>query len=422
MRSHTLVRTLSAAVSIALLAGCSAGSAVAPRPASPIGGAAGPNSVAQLDPFHSGPVGLSRTFNMLVSFNGADGDGPYAALVQATDGDFYGTTSEGGTGYVAGTVFRMTSSGTLKTIYNFQGSDGYNPTSALIQATNGEFYGTTEGGGTSTACQFGCGTVFKITRGGTLKTLHSFNLTDGANPYGGLLQAKDGNFYGTTSYGGANNIHGTVFKITPAGALTTLHDFNGADGSESTAGLIQASDGNLYGTTEVGAQGKGTIFKISPKGKFAPFHIFDGSPGGFPTAGLIQATNGDLYGTTEYGDYPGGQYYGTVFKITLGGKLTNLHTFHGTDGANPFAGLIQAPNGNLYGTTLNGGANGDGAVYMITPSGSLHTIYSFQDSQAYPFAGVIRATDGKLYGTTYEGGVGNCGGFFCGMVYSLSKP
>jgi uncharacterized repeat protein (TIGR03803 family) len=393
-----------------------------PRPAPLAGAATAPNFVAQLNANHSADAGLAWTFNMLISFDGADGNGPYAALVQASDGNFYGTTSEGGTGYVAGTIFKITAGGKLKTIYNFQGSDGFNPTAALIQATNGDLYGTTESGGTSTACQFGCGTVFKITRHGTLKTLHSFDLTDGANPYGGLVQAKNGDFYGTTSYGGTYNIHGTVFKITPDGTLTTLHNFNGAEGSESTDGLIQASDGNLYGTTEVGAQGYGTIFKITPRGKFTPLHIFDGDDGGFPTAGLVQAKNGDLYGTTEYGKYPGGHYFGTIFKITLGGKLTNLHIFQGPDGANPYAGLIQSPNGNFYGTTLNGGANGYGAVYMLTPRGSLTTIYSFQNSQAYPFAGVVRATDGKLYGTTYEGGVGNCGGFFCGMIYSLSGP
>ena len=420
MRIATLLRTLSATLTVALLVGCSGGTAIVPKPASlPAGAASGPNFIAQRDPSQAG---LAQRFKVLISFDGADGSFPYAALVQATDGNFYGTTSEGGNGFVAGTVFKTTPTGTLKLLYSFQGSDGFNPTSALIEAKNADLYGTTEGGGTSTACQFGCGTVFKITTGGTLKTLHSFDLTDGAYPYGGLVQAKNGDFYGTTSYGGAYAVHGTLFKITQAGTLTTLHNFNGPDGSQSNAGLIQASDGNLYGITEGGAQGFGTIFKSTQGGKFSTLHIFDGKDGGFPTAGLVQATNGDLYGTTEYGQYPGGRYVGTIFKITLGGKLTKLHTFHRTDGANPYAGLIQATDGNLYGTTLNGGANNDGAVFKITPRGTFTTIYSFQNSQAYPFAGVIQATDGKLYGTTYEGGSGNCDGFFCGMIYSLSKP
>lgn len=316
----------------------------------------------------------------------------------------------------------MTPAGSLKSLYSFQGSDGFNPTSALIQAANGDLYGTTEGGGTSTACQFGCGTVFKITTGGTLKTLHSFDLADGAYPYGGLVQAKNGDFYGTTSYGGTFSNNGTLFIITPRGRLTTLHNFDGADGSGPNASLIQATDGNLYGTTQVGARGFGTVFRITPRGKLTTTHIFVGTDGGYPTAGLVQATNGDLYGTTEFGQYHGGRYLGSIFKITLGGNFRKLHTFHQTDGANPYAGLIQAKDGNLYGTTLNGGASNYGAVFEITPSGTFSTIYSFQNSQAYPFAGVIQAANGKLYGTTYEGGTGNCNGFFCGMIYTLSTP
>jgi uncharacterized repeat protein (TIGR03803 family) len=421
MRNITLFRTLAATLTAAFIAGCSGGSAIVPKPESPQAGAAARPNHAQLGPVISRTAGAMWTFNALISFNGGDGSFPYASLVQATNGNLYGTTSEGGTGFIAGTVFKITTAGVLKTLYSFQGSDGFNPTSALIQAKNGDLYGTTEGGGISTACQFGCGTVFRITTGGTLTTLHSFDLADGAYPYGSLVQANDGDFYGTTSYGGTNNIHGTVFRITPHGRLTTLHNFNGADGSGSVAGLTQATDGNLYGTTESGATGYGTVFRITPSGVFATLHVFDGTDGGYPTAGLIQATDRKLYGTTEYGQYFG-DLTGTVFRITPRGRLTTLHTFHQTDGANPFAGLIQGIDGNFYGTTLNGGANNFGAVYRIAPSGTLTTIYSFQNSQAYPFAGVIQAANGQLFGTTYEGGNGNCDGFFCGMIYSLKKP
>jgi uncharacterized repeat protein (TIGR03803 family) len=415
--------SLSAAASTALLVGCSSGASILPKPESPrADGITGTGSIART----SNAIGQpGQGFNMLLSFDGPDGNGPYAALVQGNDGNLYGTTSEGGTGYISGTVFKITPSGVLTTLHNFSGPDGFNPTSALLQASDGYFYGTTEGGGSSSACQFGCGTVFRISQDGRLKTLHSFVLTDGAYPYAALVQGKNGDLYGTTSYGGANNIHGTVFKITPSGTLTTLHSFDGTDGSESVAGLMQANDGNFYGTTEVGGHGFGTVFKITPSGQLTTLHNFDGSDGGYPTAGLVQAANGRLYGTTEFGKYRNdahviGNQDGTIFKITLSGRLTKMYKFQGTDGRNPYAGLIQATDGNFYGTTLNGGASNYGAVFKMTPNGTLTTIYSFQNSQAYPFAGLIQATNGKLYGTTYEGGTGNCGGFFCGMIFSLS--
>jgi uncharacterized repeat protein (TIGR03803 family) len=421
MRIFSPLRLTMIMLTAASLVGCSGGTAIVPKPAPHAGAAGGATFDGQLNPAHTGPGALAWSFDMLVSFNGTDGNGPYAALVQATDGNLYGTTSEGGTGFIAGTVFKMTPTGTLLTLYSFQGSDGFNPTSSLIQAANGDLYGTTEGGGASTACQFGCGTVFRITTGGAFKRLHSFDLTDGAYPYGGLVQAKNGDFYGTTSYGGAHSNYGTVFKITPRGKLTTLHSFDGSDGSQSMAALVQASDGNFYGTTEVGANSYGTVFKMTPSGKLTTLHAFKGTDGGFPTAGLIQAADRKLYGTTEYGQYHG-DLSGTVFKITLRGTFTSLHTFNQTDGANPYGGLVQATDGKLYGTTLNGGVNNYGAVFKITTSGAFSTIYSFQNSQAYPFAGVMQAANGKLYGTTYEGGIGNCDGFFCGMVYSLTKP
>jgi uncharacterized repeat protein (TIGR03803 family) len=423
MRITRQLLALSAVMGAALLVGCSGGSAIVPKPASPQSvGAVGSSKVAPITYANWSP---GQTFKMLLSFDGPDGNGPYAALVQGTDGDFYGTTSEGGTGFIDGTVFKITPSGMLTSLHSFSGSDGFNPMSALVQATDGNFYGTTEAGGSSSACQFGCGTVFKMTPSGKLKTLHSFVLTDGAYPYAGLIQGKNGDLYGTASFGGALNGSGTVFKITPTGTLTTLHSFGGSDGANPIGPLMQASDGNFYGTTEAGGYGFGTVFKVTPGGVLTTLHKFDGSDGGYPTAGLVQATNGRLYGTTEYGKYRNdahviGNMFGTIFKITLSGRLTKMYKFHRTDGANPYAGLIQSTDGNFYGTTLNGGASNDGAIFKMTPNGTLTTIYSFQSSQAYPFAGLVQGTDGKLYGTTYEGGTGNCDGFFCGMVFSVS--
>jgi uncharacterized repeat protein (TIGR03803 family) len=246
-----------------------------------------------------------------------------AALVQGSDGNFYGTTELGGSG-TFGTVFKMTPSGMLTTLYNFSGgADGRYPCAGLVQGGDGNFYGTTFLGGTYSAyCgDPGCGTAFTITPGGALTTLCSFcaqpGCADGSRPSAGLVQASDGNFYGTTYRGGAR-LGGTVFKLTPAGSLTTLYSFCAqggcADGEEPVAGLVQARGGNFYGTT----------------------------------------TYGGAYTS-----------YGTVFKMTPQGGLTTLHSFDGNDGSEPRGGLVQAPDGFFYGTTEAGGAHGDGTVFSL---------------------------------------------------------
>jgi uncharacterized repeat protein (TIGR03803 family) len=260
---------------------------------------------------------------------------------------------------------------TFTTLLSFNGTDGANPWfGSLLQGLDGNFYGTTYYGGANDY-----GTVFKITPGGTLRALHCFEgyPTDGARPTGALVQATDGNFYGTTDNGGANcdslSGCGTVFKITPGGALTTLHSFDFTDGVYPVAGLVQATDGNFYGTTVEGGAyyGRGTVFKIAPGGTLTTYS-FDGTDGAFPYAGLVQATNGNLYGTTAGGGAD--DNYGTVFKITPDGTLTALRSFYGTYGANPFGGLVQATDGNFYGTTEVGGANWYGTVFKITPGGA----------------------------------------------------
>ncbi len=361
----------------------------------------------------------AQTFTTLFSFNDTAGYQPLGGLVQATNGDLYGTTSVGGSGANGfGAVYKITPSGTLTQLYTFclQSSclDGSEPfTEVLIQATDGSLYGTTSGAGAGNG-----GTIFKITPGGTLTTLHSFDFTDGGFPYAGVIQGTDGNFYGTTEGGGANS-GGTVFKMTPGGALTTLYNFcaqsNCVDGEGPQAGLVQASNGNFYGTTtNGGARQFGTVFEITPSRTLTTLYSFaDGLDGGNPHAGLVQGRDGNLYGTTSLGN-------GTVFKITLNGTLTPLHTFTGTDGLQPQAGLVQATNGNFYGTTEVGGANGDGVVFEITPGGTLTALYSFcaQSSctdGALPFGALVQDTNGILYGTTWRGGANDFG-----SVFSLS--
>src|ERR1017187_9221619 len=364
-----------------------------------------------------------------------DGAGPYAGLVQATNGGLYGTTVGGGTNS-AGTIFRITPGGTLTTLYSFcpqtNCTDGGGPQAGLVQAANGDLYGTTFFGGTN-----GQGTVFKITQGGTLTTLYSFcsqtNCTDGAAPFAGLVQAANGDLYGTTADGGANNgEYGTVFKITSGGTLTTLHSFCSlgypcTDGRYPVAGLVQATNGDFYGTTlQGGAKESGTVFKITPSGTLTTLYSFcsqtNCKDGVNPYAGLVQAANGDLYGTTSGGGNLG---WGTVFKITPSGTLTTLYGFcsqtNCADGGAPDAGLVQAADGDLYGTASSQGANSyGGTVFKITPGGTLTTLYSFcsesgcTDGQ-YPYAGLVQDTNGDFYGTTTQKG-----GAASGTVFSLS--
>jgi uncharacterized repeat protein (TIGR03803 family) len=369
------------------------------------------------------------TFTTLHTFNGADGEFSAAALVQGTDGNFYGTTHQGGANG-GGTVFKINPGGMLTTIYSFCSqsncTDGGGPDAALIQATDGKFYGTTAFGANS--CQDGgCGTIFKITPSGMLTTLYRFcpisPCTDGSLPSAGMVQATNGKFFGTTYYGGASGACtfgcGTVFKITPSGTLTTLNSFDKTDGANPYAGLVQATDGKFYGTTyQGGTNNSGTVFKMTPSGTLTTLHNFDGTDGGSPYAGVIQGTNGKFYGTTYYG---GTNNSGTVFKMTPSGTLTTLHRFDNTDGANHYAGLVQGTDGNFYGTTHQGGANGYGTVFKMTPSGTLTTLHSFDNTDgAYPYAALVQGNDGKFYGTTGAGGNSNACELGCGTVFSLS--
>jgi uncharacterized repeat protein (TIGR03803 family) len=295
------------------------------------------------------------TFFVLYSFAGMDGAYPWAGLVQATDGNFYGTTNYGGA-YSDGTVFKITPAGTFTTLHSFDGTDGANPFAGLVQATDGSFYGTTYYGGASPD-----GTVFKITPAGTFTTLHSFDSTDGANPHAELVQATDGNFYGTTYYGGANSC-GTVFKITAGGVLTTLHSFDFTDGAYPRARLVQATDGSFYGTTSYGGV-LGSVFKITARGVLTTLHSFAGQPeGSYPYAGLVQATDGNFYGTT-YGNDDG-----TVFRLSVG-----LSPFVETE---PTSGKVGAAV-IILGTNLTGATsvrfNGTTAKFTVVSSSEIKT-------------------------------------------------
>jgi len=387
----------------------------------------------------------AQTLTTLYSFDAKDGAYSSAGLVQATDGDFYGTNSRGGA-HGKGTVFKITPSGTLRTLYNFCPQsgcqDGAFPFAALVQATNGDLYGTTAGGGV----HGNYGTVFKITLSGKLTTLYSFcsqsGCTDGEMPYrSALVQATNGDLYGTTFEGGSDG-NGTIFKITPGGTLTTIYTFcsQGAfpdcpDGTYPAAELVRTPNGDFYGTTSGGGNlyfgaPSGTVFKVTPAGTLTTIYSFCSqshcADGAIPNAGLVQATDGNLYGTTSSEGAPGG---GTVFQITPAGALTTLYNFCSqsecTDGKAPEATLVQATGGNLYGTTYEEGANNFGTLFKITPSGTLTTIYSFCSQSGctdgkYPFAELMQATNGDIYGTTVYGGTHNSNGIGYGTIFSLS--
>jgi uncharacterized repeat protein (TIGR03803 family) len=391
-------------------------------------------------------VASGQNFTSLFSFAGDDGSVPSGgALAQGVDGTFYGTTLYGGTNVSCygptgcGTVFEITRDGVLTTLHRFclaqaTCTDGLNP-SALILAMDGNFYGTTAGGGA-----YGEGTFFRITRQGSLTTLYSFcavpNCNDGVEP-DGVIQGIDGNFYGTTGFDGSCGNYGTVFKVTAEGKLTTLHSFCGSGDGSGPGRLVQATDGNFYGTTLLGGNigcnldygGCGTVFKITTRGTLTTLHTFNnGNDGEFPSGGLIQATDGNLYGETSATYFTCGYpTCGTVFKISLRGTLTTLYQFcqqNGCgDGSNPQSTLVQGTDGILYGSTFNGGGaveclGGCGTAFKMTLNGSLTTLHDFGSADgSYPLT-MLQGTDGKFYGATDEGG-NACPPYGCGTIYSL---
>jgi uncharacterized repeat protein (TIGR03803 family) len=359
----------------------------------------------------------AQTLNVLYNFVPSDTDGydPNAGLVLGTDGNFYGTTEDGGSGY-DGTVFKLTPTGVLTTLVSFTGINGQYPFASLVQGSDGNFYGTTEDGGQYFAGgASGFGSIFKITPAGVFTTLVSFGSSDGAYPVAEVVQGSDGNFYGTTKDGGRGG-YGTVFRMTPAGILTTLATFDGSNGYEPSAGLVQGSDGNFYGTTS------DTVFRITPAGVLTTLYSFSGPDGYEPSAGLVQGSDGNFYGTTSAG---GNTFVagvtngdGTVFKITPAGVITTLHSFNGIDGAQPYAGLVQGSDGNFYGTTEAGGDNNDGTVFAMDPTGALITEVSFDGANgANPYARLVQGNDGNFYGTTFYGGSGRDG-----VVFEAALP
>jgi uncharacterized repeat protein (TIGR03803 family) len=359
--------------------------------------------------------GSTFTLTTLASFHGTNGANPSSGLLQTQDGSFYGTTIGGGT-FNLGTVFKMSPNGLLTNLTSFNRTNGANPKAALAQVANDAFYfyGTTSSGGASNL-----GTIFKITTNGAHTVMVSFSGTNGANPQASLILSKDGNFCGTTYYGGTNswpNGYGTFFQMTTNGVLTNQLSFDNTNGAEPFASLIQSADGNFYGTTQVGGSaGYGTVFKMTSNGLLTNLASFNGANGAFPLGRLVQASDGNLYGTTFGG---GASNLGSVFRITTNGVVTTLVSFAGTNGANPYAGLLQGSDGNFYGTTEQGygpggATDGFGTVFEMTTNGILTTLATFDGTNgAFPLASLVQGMDGSFYGTTANGGADGYGMIF----------
>jgi uncharacterized repeat protein (TIGR03803 family) len=310
----------------------------------------------------------------------------------------------------------MAEAQTFTMLHTFTGPDGANPQSRLIQDATGNLYGTTYYAG-----QSGYGTVFKMASNHKLTVLYSFaGPPDAANPSGPLLIDKSGNLYGTTVWGGASNM-GTVFRLSSTGAETVLYSFNGntTDGNNPQGGVISDPTGNLYGTTEAGGNGAGCtfygcgiVFELDTAGHETILHNFNGEgDGAIPWAGLLRDAAGNLYGTTVEGGTSG---LGAIFKLNTAGTLTLLHSFAGTDGAYPYGGVIRDTKGNLYGATYEGGTSQVGTVFKLNKAGKLAILHNFKGNTdgAYPPEGLVRDAAGNLYGITAQGGSSNFGTVF----------
>jgi uncharacterized repeat protein (TIGR03803 family) len=375
----------------------------------------------------------AQTYSVVYTFTGGpDGAEPVSGLSPDLAGNLYGTTVQGGSqsgkcGFTngCGTVFRIDSSGNETTLYTFTGgSDGSQPQGNLLLGSDGSIYGTASAGGKfggSCTFLFGCGVVFKIDSMGNETVLHTFTGgSDGADPRAGLVRDKVGNLYGASAAGGTDG-WGVVFTLSPSGQETVLWTFTGGgDGAEPIGQLYRDSNGDLYGTTIFGGDAQaGVVYKVVGPGSETVVYSFSGtSEGGSPFGGVVLDSSGNIYGTTQLG---GSHDLGVVFKIDPAGSETVLYNFAGQgDGENPTSTLIIDAQGNLYGTTAQGGFNDYGTIFKVKPAGEETVLYTFTGGSdgASPVAGLL-AFRGYLYGTTPSGGSMQ-GPSGSGVVFKLS--
>jgi len=368
-----------------------------------------------------GALAHAQTYTTLYSYGTHTGDPknpqPTGLMSQGRDGNLYTSAPLSGSSNGGG-AFYMTTAGSLTKLFDFASNEG--GLGGLTLGSDGNLYGTTSGGGTSNA-----GTVYKVTSTGTRTTLWNFTtFDDGANPNAAPLLGKDGNYYGVNP-GDRAGQYGRVYKITPSATLTVVGSFNFTNGSTPNQ-PVQGTDGNFYGTARFGGTGCsggcGVVYKMTSNGTITVLHNFAGFPtdGSQPIGILTQANDGTLYGATYLG---GANNQGSVFKITTAGKYTLLYSFHdvaGSDGINPWTGVVVGTDGNLYGTA-QGGTHGSGVLYKVTPTGTESVLYNFCSVSGcadgfFPQTPIMQHTNGKFYGSVESGGANGLNG---GVLFSL---
>lgn len=357
----------------------------------------------------------AQTFEVLYTFQQpSDGNAPYAPLTRDATGNLYGITIDGGNSngpcqpHGCGVVFRLSPAG-KEAIYSFTGgtTDGAHPMGSVVLDSTGNVYGTTNDGGS-----FGQGIVFEISKSGKETVLYNFagGTADGCNPEGGLIQDSEGNLVGTTSSCGTTG-YGNVFKLTKQGVETVWHNFMGPPsdaGYPYLTNVLLDAQGNLYGVTYHGGQSdRGAVYKLRANGTVSLLYGFTGgADGGFAGGDVAMDGDGNLYGTTQDGGTFG---VGTVWKVSTSGVETVLHSFENVpDGASPLGGVIRDASGNLYGDAIGGGVNNQGMVFKVDASGQETVLHSFavKTDGAFPVGNLIGdAKCGCLYGTTF-GAVG----------------
>jgi uncharacterized repeat protein (TIGR03803 family) len=380
--------------------------------------------------FVFGTFAQAQTFTTLYSFTGRDGYTPQAVFIRDNARNVYDTTWRAGR-FDVGVVFKVTPDGTETVLHSFCSlrncADGAHPGAPLVPDNTGNiYYGTTAGGGSGTNCSEGCGVVFKIDTTGSETVLHNFagGTSDGCYPFQGLVRDKAGNLYGTTVRCGSSG-HGEIFKIDSAGTETILHNFaGGSDGSNPSDGhLVMDKAGNLNGLASEGGSkncnfGCGVLYKLTAKGKFTILHRFAGgtSDGCDPQGSVVQDKAGNLYGTTLE---CGSNNYGTIWKVSKAGTETILHNFAGgtSDGCYPWAGVARDSKANLFGVTYGCGAGSGGTLYELSAKGRLILLHSFAGTDgANPYGEVLRTAKDVMYGTAL-GGAYQCGSIGCGTVW-----
>lgn len=355
----------------------------------------------------------AQTLTVLYNFGSNPGEPTFpinvGAIAEGKDGSMFTTSQQGGA-LGRGTVLKLSPQGKMTVLFHFDVTRGSAPQSGVTLGSDGNFYGTAYGGG-----KYGVGTIFKISPEGTFTPLHDFNGTEGSYPISPPVQGKDGNLYGVASYIGNYQL-GCIYRITPRGGFTPLFKFSGptmATYGAYAIGLTAASDGNFYGTTIKGATGYGTVYRVTPAGAVTVLHVFDLTHGA-TSCSIMQARDGNLYGTCYAG---GPSNYGLVYRMTLKGEFTVLHTFAGADGASPWAGVIEGKDGYLYGTTRYGGTGNRGVIYRLKPDGSdFAVVYSRHLNMTeglYCVQPGIQHSNGNFYNCVWQGGAKGAGIFYC---------